>query len=121
MTLPDELKQAAQALGESLRAHDIVQAYLAAQGRLEADPEAGALERQLTTLYDDLIARQQAGEELAQAEVDEFHALRGRVQKHPLVAERDAARTQLKACLAGVALELSGELGVDYTALAQAG
>lgn len=120
MNLSDELKQAAQALGDTLRAHDIVRAYLTAQARLEADTEAGALERQLTALYHDLTARRQAGEALRQAEVDEFYALRGRVQKHPLVAERDAALTPLKGYIADVALELSGALGVDYTALIQA-
>jgi len=119
MTVRDELKQAAQALGELLRATEVVQTYLAAQARLEADPEISSLEDRFLRLYQSLLARQQAGEELTQAEADEFYALRSQVQRHPRVAERDAALTQLRSYLAVVGLDLSNELGVDYTALAR--
>lgn len=120
MLLRDELKQAAQTLGQSLRATEVVQTYLEAQARLEADPEISSLEDRFLRLYQGLLARQQAGEELTQAEVDEFYALRSQMQRHLLVAERDAALTQLKSYFAVVGLDLSNELGVDYTALAQA-
>lgn len=120
MILSDELKQAAQALGQLLRATEAVRTYLEAQARLEADAEISSLEDRFLKLYQSLLARQQAGEELAQAEVDEFYALRSQVQRHPLVAERDAALTQLRSHFATVGLDLSNALGVDYTALARA-
>jgi len=117
MILSDELKQAAEALGESLRATEPVSSYLQAQTRLQADAEASALENRLTRLYQDLLARQQAGELLSQAEVHNFYALRDQVSGHPLIAERDAALNQLKSYFANIALELSEPLGMDYTAL----
>ena len=119
MTLPDELKQAAQALGQSLRAADEVQTYLDAQARLAADPEASSLEDQASNLYQQLATRQRAGEELTETEVNEYYALRSLVQSHPLVAGRDLALNQLKSYLAQVGQDLSLELGMDYTALAR--
>ena len=119
MILSNELHQAAQTLGESLRRDDSVQAYLTAQALVEADPNAHDLEQRLLEQYDDLIARQQAGEELAQAEVDAFYALRGQTYDHPLIVRREAALRHVKTAFAEVGAELSGELGFDYTALAR--
>jgi cell fate (sporulation/competence/biofilm development) regulator YlbF (YheA/YmcA/DUF963 family) len=119
ITLSDELKQAAQALGESLRATEAVQIYLAAQARLRADPEAYSLEDRFLRLYQSLLARQQAGEELTQAEMDEFYALRSQMQRHPLFIERDMALTLLRSTFAVVGLDLSNELGLDFSTLAQ--
>jgi len=119
MKLSDELEQAAQALGQSLRANEYVQAYLQALARVRADPEVNSLEEHFSKLYDDLLARQRAGEQLSQAEVDEFYAVRSRAQSQPLIAERDSTLSQLKSYLAQVALDLSNDLGVDYTALAR--
>lgn len=117
MELPEEIREAAEALGEALAMSDVVQQYLQAQARLEADPEAKALEERFQALYQDLLARQQAGEELPQNEVQGFYALRFEVQQHPLIAERDFALSQLKGYFADVAFELSTWLGVDYTAM----
>jgi cell fate (sporulation/competence/biofilm development) regulator YlbF (YheA/YmcA/DUF963 family) len=119
MVISEELKQAAQALGQSLRAAEAVQTYLDAQARLAADPEASSLEGRASRLYQELAARQQAGEELNQAEVNEYYALRSLAQSHPLVTEHDLALTQVKSYLAQVALDLSHELGMEYTALAR--
>ena len=119
MKLSDELEQTAQALGQSLRATEDAQAYLQAQARVQADPEASPLDERLSGLYQELLARQRAGEQLAQAEVDEFYALRSQAQSQPLIAERDFALSQLKSYLAQAALDLSNNLGVDYTALAR--
>jgi len=117
--LSDEVKQAAQALGQSLRANEYVQAYLDALARVQANPETNSLEERLSEHARDLLTRQRAGEQLAQAEVDEFYALRSRAQSQPLIAERDFALSQLKSYLAQAALDLSEKLGMDYTALAQ--
>ena len=106
MKLSDELEQTAQALGQSLRATEDAQAYLQAQARVQADPEASPLDERLSGLYQELLARQRAGEQLAQAEVDEFYALRSQAQSQPLIAERDFALSQLKSYLAQAALDL---------------
>jgi cell fate (sporulation/competence/biofilm development) regulator YlbF (YheA/YmcA/DUF963 family) len=119
MLLSNELHQAAQTLGESLRNSDSVQTYLAAQTQAAADPEAHDLEQRLLAQYDNLISRQQAGEELAQAEVDAFYALRSQTYDHPLIVKREAALQPVKAVFAGVGAELSAELSFDYTALAR--
>jgi cell fate (sporulation/competence/biofilm development) regulator YlbF (YheA/YmcA/DUF963 family) len=119
MALSEELMQAAQAFGQALRATDVVQTYLDAQARLEADPEASSLEGRVSQLYQDLAARQRAGQLLTQAEVDEYYALRSQAQGHLLITTRDLVLGQLKGYLAEVALDLSNELGVDYTVLAR--
>jgi len=119
ITLSDELKQAAQALGESLRATAAVLIYLAAHAGLRADPEAYSLEDRFLRLYQSLLARQRAGEELTQAEMDEFYALRSQMQRHPLFIERDMALTLLRSTFAVVGLDLSNELGLDFSTLAQ--
>jgi len=118
--LPDALREAAATLGRRLGESEFVQAYREAQARLEADPEVLALDRRFQTLYQYLLALQQAGEELPQDEVNEFLALRRQMSDHPLVAAREFALRQLKGYFADVALELGVQLGVDFTALAGA-
>jgi cell fate (sporulation/competence/biofilm development) regulator YlbF (YheA/YmcA/DUF963 family) len=117
--LSEELIAAAQALGRSLRATREAQAYFEAQARLQLDPEAGPLDERLSSLYEELTARQRAGEQLAETEVDKFYALRNQVQSQPLITARDSALSQLKSYLAQAAADLSNNLGVDYTALAR--
>jgi len=119
MNLPEEMRQAAEELGRSLRASYAVQSYLAAQAQLEVDADASALDNRFQALYQDLLARQRAGEDLPQEELNEFYALREQVQTHPLIVERDLALGELKAYFADVARELSVRLQVDYPTLAQ--
>lgn len=88
--------------------------------RFPADnPEARSLEEEFQTLYQRLLARQQAGEELPREEVDRFYRLRNQVESHPLIVERDLALSELKGYFADVAFQLSALLGADYTALAR--
>jgi len=121
MTLSSETRQAAETLGRALRATDAVRKYLQSQARLEADVEARSLDSRVGALYEDLLARHQAGEELSRDEVAKFYALRGQARSHPLLAGRDSARIQLTRYLADVALDLSVQLGADYTTMATAG
>jgi cell fate (sporulation/competence/biofilm development) regulator YlbF (YheA/YmcA/DUF963 family) len=121
MNLPEDVRQAAQELGHSLGASHAVKSYLAAQAHLESDPDAWALENRFQNLYQDLLARQRADEDLPREELNEFYRLRERVQSHPLIVERDLALGELKAHFADIALELSVGLQVDYPTLAQAG
>jgi len=120
-TLSPEIEQAARTLGQALRAHPAVQAYLEAAQRVTTDPEAAALEKQLYATYEALIARQQAGEQIPRAEVQAFYDLRDRFFSHPVVQERENALQPLKSLFLETGVELSALLGVDYTTLAQKG
>jgi cell fate (sporulation/competence/biofilm development) regulator YlbF (YheA/YmcA/DUF963 family) len=117
MMLPGELQQAAEMLGHSLRQHEAVQAYLDAVNALEVDSETSARERAYQETYEDLLARQRAGERLPPAEVDAFYALRNEILTHPLVQARDMALNDAKGVLLNAGYDLSQELGLDYPAL----
>jgi cell fate (sporulation/competence/biofilm development) regulator YlbF (YheA/YmcA/DUF963 family) len=119
MPLSEELQRACEALGRTLAESRPVREYLEAQARLEADLEARALEEEFRQLYQDLLTRQQAGEELPREEVDRFYRLRNQVEVHPLIVERDVALGELKQYFADVAFQLSALLGADYTVLAR--
>ena len=118
MTLPEELKQVARAFGQSLRADRAGQEYLKAQQALLADAEARDLDERTQETYEELVARQQAGEQLPRAEVDAFHALNRQARGHRLIAERDAALALVKGTFVNVGQDLSVTLNIDYTNLA---
>jgi cell fate (sporulation/competence/biofilm development) regulator YlbF (YheA/YmcA/DUF963 family) len=120
MELPEEIKNAAQALGVSLHQDDFMRAYLEAVEEYQADPEARELEQQLYTTYNALIARQQAGEQLSREDTQEFYELRRRVQAHPVISKRDNELRLIKPYLAEISDEISALLGVDYTTLVKA-
>jgi cell fate (sporulation/competence/biofilm development) regulator YlbF (YheA/YmcA/DUF963 family) len=120
MLLNEDITTAAQLLGKALRKDSYLRDYLEAVERLKADSEASELEARLYRLFEQLTARQQAGERLSREEVDSFYALRNQVQANQLVAERDSFLQGLKPYLAEIADEISGMLGVDYTELAKA-
>lgn len=120
MNLPDELKQAAQAMGQALHEHETVQNFLAAQARLQANPEANNLDLRFQAMYQNLAERQRAGENLPGAEIEEFRALRDQTQHTPLISERDAALQTVKNYFIVVGDPFSQTLGVDYPGLASA-
>lgn len=119
MNLPDEVMQAVQRLGTLLHQNETVQAYLLACQKVEQEPQVRELEAQLYKMYENLLQRQQAGENLTKDEINAFNELRQKVFTHPLISEREARLTPLKALFAEVAVEISTPLGVDYTILAQ--
>jgi cell fate (sporulation/competence/biofilm development) regulator YlbF (YheA/YmcA/DUF963 family) len=118
MVLPEELKNAAQALGRSLRQNESIAAYLEAVENFRGDPDAVALENQLLSLYNELMSRQQAGEQLSHEEVMAFRELRTRVQIHPVISKRENELRLIKPHLVEIAEEISLVLEVDYTTLA---
>jgi len=117
--LSPEVRQAAEVFGAALRALPVMQPYLEAVARFQTDPEAVALEAELTALYEVLMARQRAGEFLTREDTEQFYALRTRVYAHPLIAAREEALAQAKAALQEAGLQLSIDLGVDYPTLVQ--
>ncbi len=120
MDLTETLKNAALALGKSLRQDDFMRAYLEALEAFQADPEARRLEEQLYATYDALVARQQAGEQISREEIQQFQELRRQVQTHPLISKRENELRLIRPYLADIADEISALLGVDYTILARA-
>jgi cell fate (sporulation/competence/biofilm development) regulator YlbF (YheA/YmcA/DUF963 family) len=119
MELPEEIKNAAQALGSSLRQDNMVRAYLEAVEEFMADPEARQLEEQLYTIYNALVARQASGEQLSREDTQPFYELRRQVQTHPLISKRENELRLIRPYLADLADEISVFLGTDYTALAR--
>jgi len=119
--LTEELHTAARTLGETLRTSDVVQKYLRVLADCEADPETAHLEKRMHTMYEELIARQQHGQNLQRSEIDAFNALKRQVYQHPRIAEREAALTRVKQTFADIADDLNISLGTDFAALAQAG
>ncbi|MGB9640158.1 MAG: YlbF family regulator [Anaerolineales bacterium] len=117
--LSEEINQAVQRLGTLLRQNETVQAYLRARQMVEQDQAVRDLENQLYTMYESMLQRQQAGENLTKEEINAFNELRQQVFTNPLISEREARLTPLKALFAEVAVEISTPLGVDYTILAQ--
>lgn len=117
MALDNELKSAAEALGQALREHEAVHTYLQARDSLKADAEIAALDRQYQETYQTLIARQRAGEQLTNDEIQAFQALRHKVQESPLVFQRDMALNDAKNFLTNVGYDLSQQLGLDYPGL----
>ena len=117
MRLDSELKQVAENLGQTLREHEAIRAFLTAQDALNADAEIAALDRQYRETHQTLVARQRSGEQLTSGEIEAFQVLRHHVQGNPLVSARDFALNDAKRFLANVGYDLGEELGVDYPAL----
>lgn len=118
MNLPDDIKQAAQAMGQALHEHETVQNFLDAQARLQATPEANNLDLRYQTMYQDLLERQRAGETLPPADIEAFRALRDKTQINRLITERDAALQTVKNYFIIVDANFSEALGFDYPSLA---
>jgi len=119
--LTEELHTAALMLGEILHNSDVVQKYLKALADCEADPETADLEKRMRTIYEELLARQQRGENLQRSEIDDFNTLKRQVYQHPRIAEREASLIRVKQAFADIADDLNISLGTDFAALAQAG
>lgn len=119
MELTEEIKSAARQLGQSLRQDSYIRTYLSAVQEIQNDSDASALEKKMYDVYESLIARQQAGEQLSREETRDFYDLRQQVQSHPLISKRDNTLRLVKPYLNQVAEEIGFLLGVDYTALAK--
>lgn len=117
--LPEDLQNAARTFGEALHASQAVQKYLEALADCQANPETAKLEGQMLAMYEDLIARQQRGENLRRSEIDAFNTLKRQVYQNPLIAERESALTIVKRYFVEIADEINFPLGVVFSALAQ--
>jgi cell fate (sporulation/competence/biofilm development) regulator YlbF (YheA/YmcA/DUF963 family) len=116
-----ELSAAARDLGAALRQADTVETYVAERAECAADADLAAQEERLLVIYQALIARQNAGEQLEEGEVQDYYALREQVQASPLVMERETALAGVKRLFVDAGAVLSNQLGLDFTDLALAG
>lgn len=117
MPLTDNLKEAAQVLAEAIRAHQSIEQYLLADAALQADPETRDLDQRYQAMYDNLVARQRAGDSISQDELDDFYALQVQVRDHPLLQDRSRKLTVAKGFLRHLGADLNQKLGLDYVTL----
>lgn len=118
MLLTNEIKQAAQVLGQRLGAEVVVREYANLDEKAQQDMEVVALEKQYSQLFESLVDRQQNGEVLDRSEVDEYYLLKRQLQDHPLIAARDEQLTLVKALFVQTAQRLTNALGVEYSTFA---
>ena len=118
--LPQDIQDAARALTQAILANPQAQAYQNAVAAFEADPEAIALEKRFMDFYNDLLTRQQNGQKLEQQQVEKFYAMRAEYSAHPRIVARNDALGALKPLLADAGEQISAQLGLDFTQLAQA-
>ena len=119
MQVTEEIKDTARQLGQALCQDDYIRLYLDALQTTRADPDASALEKKMYEVYEELICRQQSGEELSQEDTRAFYELRHQVQNHPLIAKRNDMLNSIRPYLRRVAEEINLVLGVDFAALAR--
>jgi cell fate (sporulation/competence/biofilm development) regulator YlbF (YheA/YmcA/DUF963 family) len=117
MDRSEEIYQAARALGAALRCTPEMQAFEEANAAARADEDVCALEAAVLDLYNTLTARQQAGQALAQYEINRYYKLRDELVRHPLIERRDLRMKAVKALFETAGGAISSVLAVDYTAL----
>jgi cell fate (sporulation/competence/biofilm development) regulator YlbF (YheA/YmcA/DUF963 family) len=117
MPITPEIEDVAKQLGQALCQDDFIRLYLDALQESQKDPVAAELEKNMYRVYEALIRRQQAGEELSLEETQDFYELRHQVQGHPLIAKRNDNLRMIRPYLNQIAEEINFELGVDFTSL----
>ena len=118
MPYTDEIKQAAEGLGQQLGADPDVREYFRLKERAEQDANLAALEARYSQLHASLVKREAAGDLLERATLDEYYQVRAQLLSSPLIVARDEQLAEVKALFAHTALRLSEGLGVDYLTLA---
>ena len=112
------LQEAAERLGQALRASAPVRAHLDASATLEADVEATSLLDAIAQRQAELRAKHNDGG-LTEADVDALRALQSRVQTQPSIVAYLETNQDLRALLSQVNQEISQLLAVDFAGLAR--
>jgi len=118
MPLSDEIKQAAEILGQSLGTNPAVEAYLELKARAASDPETAALEARLAVLLPYASGDGQESDPLSETAPSEYFALRKKIRYHPILSARESQLALVKGIFAQTGSEISAILGQDYTTLA---
>jgi cell fate (sporulation/competence/biofilm development) regulator YlbF (YheA/YmcA/DUF963 family) len=116
--MDERLQQAAERLGQALRASAPLTAHLDANAALEADAEATGLLDAIAQRQAELRVKQNDGG-LTEADVDALRALQFRVQTQPSIAAYLETNQDLRALLSQVNQEISQLLAVDFAGLAR--
>ncbi len=116
--IEERLQQAAERLGQALRANPAIGNYLAAQARLEADLDACGLLDELASRQAQLRQRQQAGP-LTEEDLEDLRQVQRRALDHPLIAAYQQAQQELLTLLPQVNDRISQLLGLDYAGVAR--
>ena len=116
--MDERLQQAAERLGQALRASAPVRAHFDANAVLEADAEATGLLDAIARRQAELRVRQNDGG-ITEADVDALRALQSRVQTQPSIAAYLQTNQGLRALLSQVNQEISQLLAVDFAGLAR--
>ena len=119
MPLTEEIRQAAEKLGSQLGADPSVREYVNLVVQSQQDTELVDLEEKAGQLYQKLIERQQNGEVVDQADINEYYNLKGQVQDHLLIASREDRLEAVKAVFAQTAQRITSVLGIEYTTFAR--
>ena len=116
--MDERLQQAAERLGQALRASAPVRVHFDASANLEADAEATGLLDAIAQRQAELRVKQNDGG-LTEADIDALRALQSRVQTQPSIAAYLETNQELRALLAQVNQEISQLLAVDFAGLAR--
>jgi cell fate (sporulation/competence/biofilm development) regulator YlbF (YheA/YmcA/DUF963 family) len=116
--MDERLQQAAERLGQVLRASVPVRAHFDASANLEADAEATSLLDAITQHQAELRVKQNDGG-VTEADIDALSALQFRVQTQPSIATYLETNQDLRALLSQVNREISQLLAVDFAGLAR--
>ena len=116
--IDERLQQAAERLGQALRASAPVRAHFDASATLEADAEATGLLDAIARRQAELRVKQNDGG-ITEADVDALRALQSRVQTQPSIAAYLETNQDLRALLSQANQEISQLLAVDFAALAR--
>lgn len=119
MELTEEIQEAARKLGQALREDDFVRGYLEAVEAVQRDPAARELEEQFLAAAKAYVGREKAGEAIGAEERKRLAELRHQAHMNELISRREAELEMIKPYLAGVADEISQQLGMDYAMLAR--
>ncbi len=116
--MDERVQQAAERLGQALRASAPMRAHVGANAALEADAEATGLLDALARRQADLRVKQNDGG-LTETDLDALRTLQSRVQAQPTIAVYIQTSQGLRALLAQVNQEISRSLAVDFAGLAR--
>lgn len=119
MPFTEEIKQAAESLGKNLGADPDVQEYVRLLETAQQNSQAAHLEERLAHLYQKLAEREQNGQALDRAELDEYYELKQSVRMHPMIEARDNQLESVKGLFSQTAQRMTAILGINYPTFAK--
>lgn len=118
VSLPNEIKTAAEQLAAAILQAEPVAAYHQAKTRLDGSPQARELLERFLKAQADVRVRQSQNA-VTQADVDELRALQRQVQSNPIIIDYAETQQAAVAYLPRINREISQLLGIDFASLAK--